>query len=67
VAVGRSGGQEWHFENNARDRGGVWAVPTTELWSIGKQLLEAGEDEVQGLQEAWKMTFEALKTTTGNS
>lgn len=67
VAVGRSGGQEWHFENNARDRGGVWAVPTTELWSIGKQLMEASEDEISELQDAWKASFETLKTTTGSS
>jgi len=67
VAVGRSGGQEWHFENNARDRGGVWAVPTTELWTIGKQLVDADEAEIPELQEAWKTTFETLKTTTGSS
>ena len=67
VAVGRSGGQEWHFESNARDRGGVWAVPTTKLWSIGKQLMEAGEDEIPELQEGWKNTFDELKTITGES
>ena len=67
VAVGRSGGQEWHFENNARDRGGVWAVPTTELWGLGKQLLEAETTELDDLQEQWNATFEVLKTTTGNS
>ena len=67
VAVGRSGGQEWHFESNARDRGGVWAVPTTKLWSIGKQLMEADEDEISELQEEWRNTFEELKTITGES
>ncbi|MCH1616324.1 MAG: hypothetical protein L7R83_02300 [Candidatus Poseidonia sp.] len=67
VAVGRSGGQEWHFENNARDRGGVWAVPTTELWSIGKQLIAAEEEEVAELQDAWRSSFQDLKTTTGSS
>ena len=67
VAVGRSGGQEWHFENNARDRGGVWAVPTTKLWSIGKQLVEADEDDIPALQEAWTEAFNELKTTTGEA
>ena len=67
VAVGRSGGQEWHFESNARDRGGVWAVPTTKLWSIGKQLMEADEDEISELQEGWRNTFDELKTITGES
>ena len=65
VAVGRSGGQEWHFETNARDRGGVWAVPTGVLWSLGKQLLEAKDDEVADLQTDWNAAFDDLKTTTG--
>ena len=67
VAVGRSGGQEWHFEANARDRGGVWAVPTGVLWALGKQLLEAEGDDLDGLQSEWNETFETLKTTTGHS
>lgn len=67
VAVGRSGGQEWHFETNARDRGGVWSVPTGELWTIGKRLLEAAHEEVPDLQDDWKKAFEALKTTTGEA
>ncbi|MGB1232778.1 MAG: hypothetical protein ACPHF0_01230, partial [Poseidonia sp.] len=65
VAVGRSGGQEWHFEANARDRGGVWAVPTGVLWSLGKQLLEAEDDAIGDLQNDWKAAFDELKTTTG--
>ena len=67
VAVGRSGGQEWHFETNARDRGGVWAVPTGVLWGLGKQLLDAEEVDLPSLQSEWKATFETLKTTTGHS
>mgnify|MGYP005739702745 CR=1 FL=1 len=67
VAVGRSGGQEWHFESNARDRGGVWAVPTSELWAIGKQLLDANEETLTGLQTDWDAAFERLKTTTGEA
>ena len=67
MAVGRSGGQEWHFEANARDRGGVWAVPTGELWTIGKRLLDAPREEVPDLQDDWKKAFETLKTTTGEA
>ena len=67
VAVGRSGGQEWHFETNARDRGGVWAVPTGELWALGKQLLDANDEGVAELQQAWNAAFEKLKTTTGEA
>ena len=65
VAVGRSGGQEWHFEPNARDRGGVWAVSTGVLWNVGKQLLEAEASQIAELQQAWKEAFEELKTMTG--
>ena len=65
VAVGRSGGQEWHFETNARDRGGVWAVPTKELFAIGRQLLDAEEDDLQTLQSDWERAFEELKRQTG--
>ena len=67
VAVGRSGGQEWHFESNARDRGGVWAGPTSELWAIGKQLLDAEGETLTGLQADWNAAFERLKTTTGEA
>lgn len=65
VAVGRAGGQEWHFETNARDRGGVWAVPTKELHAIGTQLLDAEEGDVPKLQEAWDAAFAELKRQTG--
>ena len=65
VAVGRSGGQEWHFEPNARDRGGVWAVPTKILADIGQQLLEASDEEVAGLRETWNEAFAELKVNTG--
>ena len=67
VAVGRSGGQEWHFETNARDRGGVWAVPTGVLWTLGKRLLDAPEEAIPDLQDEWNEAFATLKTTTGNS
>ena len=65
VAVGRSGGQEWHFEPNARDRGGVWAVPTKILADIGQQLLDASDEDVAGLQKTWNEAFAELKVNTG--
>ncbi len=65
VAVGRSGGQEWHFEPNARDRGGVWAVPTKALWSLGQALLEAHDDQLDDLQNDWNAAFAELKVQTG--
>ncbi len=65
VAVGRSGGQEWHFENNARDRGGVWAVPTKAMWAVGKDLLEASQEDLPDLQTSWNEAFDELKVNTG--
>jgi hypothetical protein len=65
VAVDRSGGQEWHFEPNARDRGGVWAIPTKALWQIGQELLEAEDDDLKPLQARWNEAFAELKTQTG--
>jgi len=65
VAVGRSGGQEWHFESNARDRGGVWAVPTGVLVQLGERLLAADESELSDLQTEWDEAFATLLVTTG--
>ena len=65
VAAQRSTGQEWHFENDARDRGGVWSIPTIELLSIGQQLLNEKSDDLSSLQEQWNAAFDALKQTTG--
>ena len=65
VAAQRSTGQEWHFENDARDRGGVWSIPTIELLSIGEQLLNEKSDDLSSLQERWNAAFDVLKQTTG--
>ena len=65
VAVDRSGGQEWHFEPNARDRGGVWAIPTKALWQLGRELLKADEGDLESLQARWNDAFAELKIQTG--
>lgn len=65
VAVGRSGGQEWHFESNARDRGGVWAVPTGVLVQLGERLLATDEADLSDLQTEWEEAFATLLVTTG--
>ncbi len=65
VAVGRSGGQEWHFESNARDRGGVWAVPTGVLVRLGERLLATDEADLSDLQTEWEEAFATLLVTTG--
>jgi len=65
MAVGRSRGQEWHFDNNARDRGGAWSQATTALNEIGKELLKAETDDVASLQEKWNEALSTLRATTG--
>ena len=64
VAAKRSTGQEWHFDNDARDRGGVWALPAEKLLNIGVQLLASKETD-PSLEEQWNEAFEALKVNTG--
>jgi hypothetical protein len=43
VAAGKSGGQEWQFSTNARDKGGAWSPAAMEVWGAGKALV-GGED-----------------------
>ncbi|MDG1537197.1 MAG: hypothetical protein P8Q85_01425, partial [Candidatus Poseidoniaceae archaeon] len=35
LAAGRSAGQDWHFESNARDRAGAWLAATKTLLAAG--------------------------------
>jgi hypothetical protein len=64
-AANRSTGQEWHFDVNARDRGGAWLSATKQLLDVGKQLFDCSDDEVEGIQQKWLEAFDALKTATG--
>ena len=65
VAVNRSTGQEWHFDSNARDKGGVWSQVTKSLNKAGERLLAAEESDIEGCQEHWSETFAALQVVTG--
>ncbi len=40
IAVGKSGGQEWQFSTNARDKGSSWSAATIDVWSAGKAVVE---------------------------
>jgi hypothetical protein len=42
-AHGKAGGQEWHFEQDARDRGSGWSLAIGELWDVGCSLV-GGDD-----------------------
>ena len=67
LAAGRSTGQEWHFEINARDRGGAWLAATKQLLEAGKTLYNCETEEVEKSTEAWMEAFTALKTATGEA
>ncbi len=42
-AHGKEGGQEWHFEQDARDRGSGWSLAIGELWEVGCSLVDGGD------------------------
>jgi hypothetical protein len=67
LAAGRSAGQDWHFESNARDRAGAWLSATKTLLATGQSILEAEEDDVGSLSAEWQDAFEQLKIVTGQS
>jgi len=64
VAANRSTGQEWHFDNDARDRGGVWALPAEKMLKIGTELLNSVEKSDE-LEQQWNEAFDELKVNTG--
>ena len=67
LAAGRSTGQEWHFEINARDRGGAWLAATKELLEAGKHLYNCASEHVDEATDVWMEAFSALKTATGEA
>ena len=67
LAAGRSAGQDWHFESNARDRAGAWLAATKTLLAAGESLLAAESDEVDASRVEWQTAFDALKVVTGES
>ena len=67
LAANRATGQEWHFEINARDRGGAWLAATKQLLDAGQRLFDCDSDEVEKSQSEWMEAFSALKTVTGES
>lgn len=52
----RGGGQEWHFEQDARDRGGGWSIAMSKLWQVSERLVEA-----EDLDSAKQEYVEAMK------
>ena len=67
LASGRSAGQEWHFEMNARDRGGAWQAATKQLLEAGKALYNCDADELESQREQWQQALQQLKKVTGSA
>lgn len=65
MAVGRSGGQEWHFETNARDRGGAWSQAASRLHQTGQRLLDVEDAGLDEAREAWQDAYNDLRKATG--
>ena len=60
VAAGRSGGQEWQFSPNARERGGAWSHAATLVWKEGELI-------VDGKDSNYKDALENLRKACGQS
>ena len=58
IAAGKSGGQEWQFSSNARDKGSAWSPAAIEVWNAGKSLVDG--DDVD-----YKSCLESLRTSCG--
>ena len=58
IAAGKSGGQEWQFSSNARDKGSAWSPAAIEVWNAGKSLVNG--DEVD-----YKACLEKLRASSG--
>ena len=58
IAAGKSGGQEWQFSSNARDKGSAWSPAAIGVWNAGKSLVNG--DEVD-----YKACLETLRASSG--
>ena len=58
MAVNKSGGQEWQFSANAREKGSAWSAATIEVWNAGKALV--AEEDID-----YKACLESLRKSCG--
>jgi len=64
VAVGRARGQEWHFDDLARERGNVWSPMVKQLFECGQLILESNDEILVHQQSTWESIIEELSTLT---
>ena len=65
VTQGKEGGNEWHFEQAARDKGGEWAHPLMELWKVAEVLLAGDLDDQTATAEAYVAAMEKFRKACG--
>jgi len=65
LAVGRSSGQEWHFDGDARNRAGAWMVATKALVLAGENLLSCEENNLKEMKDSWDDAIASLLKDTG--
>ena len=67
LAVGRSSGQEWHFDGDARNRAGAWMGATKDLVLAGENILSCDEKDLQKMKVSWDDAIASLVKDTGES
>ncbi len=67
LAVGRSTGQEWHFDGDARNRASAWLSATKELVASGQTLLSCEDSAVSDMKKSWDEAITQLRRDIGES
>ena len=63
-AHGKESGQEWHFEQDARDRGSGWSLALGELWDVGCSLVG---DDAGATMDDYVEAIKSLASACGES
>ena len=67
LAVGRSTGQEWHFDGDARNRATAWMNATKELVKSGENLLSCEDNQVPEMKKSWDDAIAQLRRDIGEN
>ena len=67
LAVGRSTGQEWHFDGDARNRASAWLAATKELVVSGENLLSCEDSDVSIMKKSWDEAISRLRRDIGEN
>ena len=65
VAHGKEGGNEWHFEQAARDKGGEWARSVSELWAATESLISDDIEDKDSSIQAYAEAMEKFRKASG--